>query len=103
MSDLKILKILKGKGNRSVDNFYYTLLAEPEGGNRIGNFVPPSISSSALVLQNEYGVPNNISIEIQSMLQQLNGLPLITKENKQEEEVEPAVEDTSNIDIQQGD
>jgi len=102
MSDPKILKILKGKGNRAVDAFYYTLLAEPEGGNRIGNFVPPSISSSALVLQNEYGVPNNISIEIQSMLQQLNGLPLIIKENKQEE-VEPAVEDTSNIDIQQGD
>ena len=101
MSDPKILEILKGKGLRNVDDFYYTLLSEPKGGNRIGKFVPPSISSSALVLQNEYGIPNNISLEIQSILQQLNGLPLITKENKQEEEVEPVVEE-SNIDIQQG-
>jgi hypothetical protein len=102
MSVIKMLEILKGKGLRNVDDFYYTLLEEPEGGNRIGSFVPPAISSSALVLQNEYNVPNNISLEIQSMLQQLNGLPLITKESKQEETA-PIVEDTSNIDRQQGD
>ena len=89
-----------GKGARNVDAFFTKLMQNTE--TTIGTFVAPSISSSALVLQNEYGVPNNISIEIQSMLQQLNGLPLIIKENKQEE-VEPAVEDTSNIDIQQGD
>jgi hypothetical protein len=102
MSVIKMLEILKGKGLRNVDDFYYTLLEEPEGGNRIGSFVPPAISSSALVLQNEYNVPNNISLEIQSMLQQLNGLPLIIKESEQEETA-PIVEDTSNIDRQQGD
>jgi len=102
MSDRKMFEILSGKGVRNVDDFYYTLLEEPEGGNRIGRFVPPAISSSALVLQNEYNVPNNISLEIQSMLQQLNGLPLIIKESEQEETA-PIVEDTSNIDKQQGD
>lgn len=65
----------------------------------IGTFVAPSISSSALVLEKEYGIPSNIIIEIQSALQQVNNVPLIYDR----EEVEPAVEDTSNIDIQQGD
>ena len=77
--------------------FFTKLMQNTE--TTIGTFVAPSISSSALVLEKEYGIPSNIIIEIQSALQQVNNVPLIYDR----EEVEPAVEDTSNIDIQQGD
>ena len=97
MSEEKMGNILMGKGARNVDAFFTKLMQNTE--TTIGTFVAPSISSSALVLEKEYGIPSNIIIEIQSALQQVNNVPLIYDR----EEVEPAVEDTSNIDIQQGD
>lgn len=95
MSEEKMGKILMGKGARNVDAFFTKLMQNTE--TTIGTFVAPSISSSALVLEKEYGIPSNIIIEIQSALQQVNNVPLIYDR----EEVEPVVEE-SNIDIQQG-
>ena len=99
MSERKMGAILLGKGARNVDDFFGTLMENTE--TTIGTFVPPSISSSALVLEREYGIPSNIILEIQSVLEQINGIPLI-HDRREQEETAPIVEE-SNIDIQQGD